>query len=126
MCKSVKTVGISLRCLKQLGIGWWSKRQAPFSNKTLGHIGLVGAAIWAGFPRFLHGEHHPSNCPQPPGNVDDDKEIDEIYTLLTENYVEDDETWAEHGNCKQWLTKLQQAQKFNICPPWGRSHCEPC
>lgn len=27
------------------------------------------------------------------GNVDDDKEIDEIYTLLTENYVEDDVTW---------------------------------
>ena len=27
------------------------------------------------------------------GNVDDDKEIDEIYTLLTENYVEDDDAW---------------------------------
>ena len=27
------------------------------------------------------------------GNIDDDKEIDEIYTLLTENYVEDDDAW---------------------------------
>jgi hypothetical protein len=29
------------------------------------------------------------------GNVDDDKEIDEIYTLLTENYVEDDDAWRK-------------------------------
>ena len=46
-----------------------------------------------------------SNAPRPvvtlclrspvAGNVDDDKEIDEIYTLLTENYVEDDDAWRK-------------------------------
>lgn len=52
---------------------------------------------------------HRSHTNRSPGNVDDDKEIDEIYTLLTENYVEDDdaghrfqrekEIFAEH-QCK--------------------------
>ena len=46
-----------------------------------------------------------SNAPRPvvtlclrspvAGNVDDDKEIDEIYTLLTENDVEDDDAWRK-------------------------------
>ena len=29
------------------------------------------------------------------GNVDDEHEIQEIYSLLTENYVEDDDAWPQ-------------------------------
>lgn len=41
------------------------------------------------------------------GNVDDDKEIDEIYTLLTENYVEDDDAWLKALPCELRRLKVE-------------------
>lgn len=37
----------------------------------------------------------PENFVASAGNVDDEHEIQEIYSLLTENYVEDDDAWPQ-------------------------------